>query len=295
MMGLSVGHHERVPTGVTVSRLTSDFEALRQLVTDGITTLVVQGLTFVGVIVILFSYDWKLALVAFAVFPVPRAGDGGLSRDIGGAYRRTREKVANVLAALQETIRGSVWSRGSVGKSPPPRRSARSTRSTAKRNMRTIRISASYFPAVEFLTAIGTAMVLMFGGGGCSTAPSPSACSSPFWDTWSCSSTPIQQLSQLYGTFQSAMAALEKTLGVLEDLSQRWSTGPGATDLPAISGAIALRDVTFGYLEGTGSQRRQPRDPGWARRWRRRPERRGQSPRWPRSSRASTTPTTAPS
>ena len=83
-MRLSVGHHERIPTGVTVSRLTSDIEALRQLVTDGITTLVVQGLTFVGVIVILFSYDWQLALVAFAIFPFLARGDRGVPRDLGG-------------------------------------------------------------------------------------------------------------------------------------------------------------------------------------------------------------------
>ncbi len=248
LMGLSVGHHERVPTGVTVSRLTSDIEALRQLVTDGITTLVVQGLTFVGVIVILFSYDWKLALVAFGVFPFLALATALFRVTSAGAYRRTREKVANVLAALQETISGIRVVQG-FGRQEPAAEAFRAVNDEYREaNMRTIRISASYFPAVEFLTAIGTAMVLMFGGWRVLDGSLTVGVLVAFLGYVVVFFDPIQQLSQLYGTFQSAMAALEKTLGVLET-KPTMVDRPGAADLPAISGAIALRDVTFGYLE----------------------------------------------
>ena len=114
--------------------------------------------------------------------------------------------------------------------------------------MRTIRISASYFPAVEFLTAIGTAMVLMFGGWRVLDGTLTIGVLVAFLGYVVVFFDPIQQLSQLYGTFQSAMAALEKTLGVLET-KPAMVDRPGAADLPAISGAISLRDVTFGYLE----------------------------------------------
>ncbi|MDX6556036.1 MAG: ATP-binding cassette, subfamily bacterial, partial [Miltoncostaeaceae bacterium] len=67
LMRLELGYHERNPTGRTVSRLTSDIEAISQLVTDGVTSLVINGLTFVGVVAILFSYDAELALLAFAM------------------------------------------------------------------------------------------------------------------------------------------------------------------------------------------------------------------------------------
>ncbi len=248
LMRLSIGHHERIPTGVTVSRLTSDIEALRQLVTEGITTLVVQGLTFVGVIVILFNYDWKLALVAFAIFPFLALATAIFRVRSAGAYRRTREKVANVLAALQETISGIRVVQG-FGRQEPAAEAFRQVNEEYREaNMQTIRISAAYFPVVEFLTAIGTALVLLFGGWRVLDDDLTVGVLVAFLGYVVIFFDPIQQLSQLYGTFQSAMAALEKILGVLETKPTMVDQA-GARDLPAIAGAITLRDVTFGYLD----------------------------------------------
>lgn len=248
LMGLSIGHHERVPTGVTVSRLTSDIEALRQIVTDGITTLVVQGLTFVGVIAILFSYDWKLALVAFGVFPFLAIATAIFRVTSAVAYRRTREKVANVLAALQETISGIRVVQGFGGQEPAAEAFRKVNDEYREANMQTIRLSASYFPTVEFLTAVGTAMVLLFGGWRVLDGNLTIGVLVAFLGYVVVFFDPIQQLSQLYGTFQSAMAALEKTLGVLET-KPTMVDRPHAIALPPISGAITLRDVTFGYLD----------------------------------------------
>ena len=248
LMKLSIGHHERVPTGVTVSRLTSDIEALRQLVTDGVTTLVVQGLTFVGVIAILFSYDWKLALVAFAVFPFLAIATGIFRVTSATAYRRTREKVANVLAALQETISGIRVVQG-FGRQEPAERQFRAVNDEYRQaNMQTIRISATYFPGVEFLTAVGTALVLLFGGWRVLDGDLSIGVLVAFLGYVVIFFDPIQQLSQLYGTFQSAMAALEKVLGVLETKPSMVDR-PGAIALPPISGSVALQDVTFAYID----------------------------------------------
>lgn len=245
---LPVGYHERIPTGVTVSRLTSDIEALRQLVTDGITTLVVQGLTFVGVIVILFAYDWKLALVAFAIFPFLAIATAVFRVSSAAAYRRTREKVANVLATLQETISGIRVVQG-FGRQEPAAEEFRAVNDEYREaNMQTIRISSVYFPTVEMLTAIGTAMVLLFGGWRVLDGELTVGVLVAFLGYVVIFFDPIQQLSQLYGTFQSAMAALEKTLGVLET-EPTMVDAANAPDLPPIRGAIELRDVTFGYLD----------------------------------------------
>ncbi len=248
LMRLSIGHHERIPPGVTVSRLTSDIEALRQLVTDGITTLVVQGLTFIGVIVILFSYDWQLALVAFAVFPLLAVATAVFRVTSASAYRRTREKVANVLAALQETISGIRVVQG-FGRQEPAEREFRAVNDEYREaNMRTIRISSLYFPVVEFLTAVGTALVLLFGGWMVLDGDLTIGVLVAFLGYVVVFFDPIQQLSQLYGTFQSAMAALEKILGVLET-EPTMVDRPGAADLPSMRGEIELRGVTFAYID----------------------------------------------
>jgi ATP-binding cassette subfamily B protein len=93
LMGLELGYHERTPTGRSVSRLTSDIEAVDQLVTDGATSLVVNGLTFLGVAVILFVYDWRLALMTFVIFPPLAVGTAAFRVYSTRAYRRTRERV----------------------------------------------------------------------------------------------------------------------------------------------------------------------------------------------------------
>ena len=259
LMRLSIGHHERIPPGVTVSRLTSDIEALRQLVTDGITTLVVQGLTFIGVIVILFSYDWQLALVAFAVFPLLAVATAVFRATSASAYRRTREKVANVLAALQETISGIRVVQG-FGRQEPAEREFRAVNDEYREaNMRTIRISSLYFPAVEFLTAVGTALVLLFGGWMVLDGDLTIGVLVAFLGYVVVFFDPIQQLSQLYGTFQSAMAALEKILGVLET-EPTMVDRPGAADLPSIRGRNRAPGRHIRLHRRAGDPRRRPHD-----------------------------------
>lgn len=246
MMKLSLGHHERVPTGVSVSRLTSDIEALDQLVTEGVTTLVVQGITFVGVIVILFVYDWQLALWALAVFPLLVVATAVFRRVSAGAYRRTRERIAHVLAVLQESIAGVRVIQG-FGRQRAAERSFREVNAEYREaNMQTIRISAVYFPGVEFLTAVGTALVLLFGTRRVLDGDLSVGVLVAFVGYVVIFFDPIQQLSQLYGTFQSAMAALEKILNVLETEPDLLDL-PHAVDLPEMRGEVELQDVTFAY------------------------------------------------
>jgi ATP-binding cassette subfamily B protein len=87
MMRLELGHHERTPTGRSVSRLTSDIQAINQLVVEGATSLVINGLSLIGVIIILTVYDWKLAIAAFAIFPVLALGTWWFRVRATAAYR----------------------------------------------------------------------------------------------------------------------------------------------------------------------------------------------------------------
>jgi len=249
MMGLSLGHHERVATGVSVSRLTSDIEAIDQLVTEGVTTLVVQGLTFLGVIVILFAYDWQLALAAFAIFPVLAVATALFRVTSARAYRRTRERVAQVLTVLQETLSGIRVVQG-FGRQEPSAAGFRAVNEDYREaNMRTVRISGRYFPFVELLTAVGTALVLWFGGERVLDGDLQIGVLVAFLGYMVIFFDLIQQLSQLYGTFQSAMAALEKILGVLET-EPELADAPDAQPLGRIRGDLELRHVTFAYGDG---------------------------------------------
>ncbi len=246
MMGLELGYHERQPTGRSVARLTSDIEAVNMLVTDGATSLVVNGLTFIGVVGILLWYDWKLALAAFAIFPLLALGTGVFRVRSTRAYRHTREKVANVMSHLQETISGIRVVQG-YGRQDTAREAfARVNDEYREANMETVRVSGLYFPGVELLAALGTALILYYGGNRVLDQDLTVGVMVAFIGYLSTFFDPIQQLSQLYNTFQSAVAALEKIFGVLET-EPHMRDAPGAVPLPPVVGEVVVQGVSFGY------------------------------------------------
>lgn len=246
MMRLELGHHERTPTGRSVSRLTSDIQAVNQLVVEGATSLVINGLSLIGVIIILTVYDWKLAIAAFLIFPILAVGTGWFRVKATGAYRVTRERVATVLTVLQETLSGVRVVQAHGRQEEARRRFREANADYRKANMTTVTVSGIYFPAVELLAALGTALVLWYGGNRVLDTDLSVGVMVAFIGYLASFFDPIQQLSQLYNTFQSAMAALEKIFGVLET-DPGISDRPNPVDLPDISGHVRLDHVSFGY------------------------------------------------
>src|SRR3954469_8041878 len=103
---LSLGFYERNRAGVIISRLTNDVEALDQLVTDGVTSLVQNSLTLIGTAVILFFLDWRLALATLTVLPLLVVATALFRKHSARAYRQVRERLAMVTATLAEDIAG---------------------------------------------------------------------------------------------------------------------------------------------------------------------------------------------
>src|SRR6185312_11199104 len=103
---LDLGFFERTPAGVVISRLTNDVEAMNSMVTDGPTTLLQNTLTLIGSAVVLLLLDWRLALATLSVFPAMAIGTAIFRRYSARAYRRTRERMGDVTASLQEDISG---------------------------------------------------------------------------------------------------------------------------------------------------------------------------------------------
>jgi ATP-binding cassette subfamily B protein len=246
MMRLELGHHERTPTGRSVSRLTSDIEAINQLVVEGATSLVINGLSLIGVIIILTVYDWKLAIAAFAIFPILALATWWFRVRATAAYRLTRERVASVLTVLQENLSGIRVVQANGRQEEARRRFREANADYRSANMNTITISGLYFPGVELLAALGTALILWYGGSRVLNDDLSVGVMVAFIGYLASFFDPIQQLSQLYNTFQSAMAALEKIFGVLET-DPRINDRNEAVDLPDIAGRVRLDHVSFGY------------------------------------------------
>jgi ATP-binding cassette subfamily B protein len=247
MEGLSIGFYSRNKAGVLISRMTNDVEALNQLVTDSIVTLFQASLTLVGTAVILFVLDPGLALVTFVTFPILAAGSIAFRIVSAGAYRATREKIAAVTAYLQETLSGVRLVRAFGQERRHEDRFEELNEENREANMKTVYLNAAYFPSVEFLSAAATAVILLYGGsqvvGGHGVTIGVLASFVLYLQSFF---DPIQQLSQVYTTYQAGMAALDKIFGLLDEEPEIVDR-PDARELPRIAGEIRFDGVSFSY------------------------------------------------
>jgi ABC-type multidrug transport system fused ATPase/permease subunit len=254
MQRLSVGFYARNKAGVLISRMTNDVEALNQLVTDSVVTLFQSTLTLIGTAVILVALDVNLALVTFLCFPILFVGSIAFRIASTGAYRLTREKIAWVTAYLQETLSGVRVVRAFGQEPRHEERFAELNEDNREANMKTVYLNAAYFPAVELLSAVATAAILLYGGsqvvsGGGDAVTIGVLASFVFY--LNSFFDPIQALSQLYTTYQAGMAALDKIFELLDEEPEIVDR-PDAVELPRVAGEIRFQDVSFAY-GGDGS------------------------------------------
>jgi ATP-binding cassette, subfamily B, bacterial len=234
---------------VIISRLTNDVEAIDQLVTDGVTSLVQNTLTLLGTAILLFILDWRLALATLLVIPFMSVATFIFRTRSARAYAAVRERLGLVTATLAEDIAGMRV----VQAFTRERTNIRNFREVSERyrdsNMQTVVLNGLYFPFVDLLSSVALAVVLGYGGHlyfqGDVTLGTLFAFLlyvQNFFD-------PVQQLSQLYGTFLSATAALDKIVDVL-DQEPEVVDRPGANALPSVEGRVAFEGVRFGYGNG---------------------------------------------
>jgi ABC-type multidrug transport system fused ATPase/permease subunit len=258
IQSMSLGFFTRNRPGVLISRMTNDVAALDQLISDGIVTLFSSVLTLVGVVVILLLLDVGLALVVFATFPLLAIASVVFRVAAAGAYRATRERIAEVTSYLQETLSGVRVVRSFAQEPRHVARMGELNEANRAANMKTVYLNASYFPAVEFLSAVGTAVIIAFGGYQALNGEIEVGVVVAFVGYLQTFFDPIQQLSNLYTTYQQGMAALDKIFELLET-EPDMTDAPDAIDLGRIDGRVSLEDVWFSYLEPSDDA-----EPDWA-------------------------------
>ena len=244
-----VGFYERRQAGQLISRMTNDVQALDSLVTDSVVTLFQSTLTLVGTMAILLWLDVELALLTFLIFPVMALASLAFRIASADAYARTRTAIGAITAYLQESLSGIRVVRSF---SQEPRHLARFRALNAGNrdvNMTTVNLNAAYFPAVELLSALATVGILLYGGLQAVNGDIEVGVIVAFVAALNLFFDPIQQLSQLYTTYQSGMAALDKIFELLDE-EPDLVDAPDAIELGRLRGEIELREVSFGYGGG---------------------------------------------
>jgi ATP-binding cassette subfamily B protein len=248
---LPIGFYESRSAGVLISRMTNDVEALDSLVTDSVVTLFQSGLTLIGTIGILLYLDVTLALITFCILPLVLAGSLWFRIISAGAFRRTRETIGAITGYLQETLSGIRVVRSFAQEPVHEAQFTELNADNADANMTTVKLNAAYFPSVEMLSGVAVGLIVLYGGYQAIDGHISIGTIVAFVAALSNLFEPIQQLSQLYATYQSGMAALEKIFQLLDeqpDLEDR----ADAIELGRITGEVDFDDVSFAYQKRRG-------------------------------------------
>ena len=260
MQRLPVVFFDRTPTGRLMTRLTSDVEALQELLSSGLVSTIGDVAVLAGTTAILLWMDLRLALVTFAVLPVLVLFVELLKKRIREANREIRRKLARMNAFLQEHVTGVavVKAFGMEGKSQ--RRFDALNGEYAAESVRLTNLYSVYFPGVELLASIAVALLLWRGGVGLLAGTLTFGTLVAFLEYARRFYDPIKDMSDKYNILQTALASSERIFRLLdEEISPEYAEIPpgsaldaGALASPRGSGAavvpaIEFRDVWFSY------------------------------------------------
>jgi ATP-binding cassette subfamily B protein len=250
LQALSLDFYERERTGGLVNRMTSDVEAMSNLLSSGLVNLVSSLFSLVGIVVVLLLLDWRLALATLTVTPLAWAASTWFRRRSAVAWRQVRETAAVVTIRLQEALT-AIRAIQSFRREPTTERSlADANLAERAAHRRTIALTSIFFPGMEFLGVVGTAVVLGFGGRRVLAGDLALGTLAAFLLYLRNLFEPVQQLSELYDTVQAATAGAERIGAVLAE-QPTVAEQPDAVSLPAARGELRLDAVRFAY-PGTG-------------------------------------------
>jgi ATP-binding cassette, subfamily B, bacterial len=247
MMRLGLDFFEREKTGVLVSRMTSDVDALQQLVQVGMIGLVQNVLLFVGALVWIFVLSWQLALCVLVLLVPVYFGSKWFRRESNRAYLDVRDQIGRNLATLQEGLAGVRVVQAYGQEQAYFERFNTTNEAQFDANLNTVKIATRFFPAVEYAGVLGVAVIIAVGGVMADNSVITVGTVAAFVLYLSNLFDPVQQLSQTYNMVQAAGAALQKLFQLLDE-DASIAEKPGAVDLPD-TGVLSVSSVSFGYAQ----------------------------------------------
>jgi ATP-binding cassette subfamily B multidrug efflux pump len=247
---LPIAFYDRTPVGRLVTRVTSDVESLNELFTAGVVAGLGDLFTLLAIAVMMIVTDWRLALASFAVIPFVYLTSHLFQSRVRTAYREIRTRLARINAYLQERITGIRVVQLFGREAGETERFATLNKAHLDANLRSITIYALYFPAIEFLTALALAVVLVAGARRVGAGSLTVGVVALFLQLLRRFYQPLQDLADKFNTLQQAMAASERIFHLL-DTPVAEGVAPDATAAPRIAHdapvTIAFEDVWFRY------------------------------------------------
>ena len=278
---LDLAYYDRHPVGRLMTRVTSDVDAINDLFTSGVVSIFGDILSLLGIVVVLVSLDWRLALLTFCVLPLILIVTQWFRRNVRESYREVRTWVSRLNAFLQESLTGMSTVQLFRREAKAFADFDRINSEHRDANLRSIYYYAVFYPVIELIGAISTALILWFGGGWVLAGTLTIGTLVAFIQYTQRFFRPISDMSEKFNLLQAAMASSERLFGLLDTpvaITDGWSRSepqpavapgpspfgttttrppdgvvaipPGNAGIAARAVGIVVDDVSFAYTPG---------------------------------------------
>jgi ATP-binding cassette subfamily B protein len=250
---LSFSFFDGRPTGKILARIIGDVNSLKEVLSKAVTTLIPEALTVVGVLVIMFAKDWKLAIASLCSLPILVVGLFLIERVCHERWQVVRKKASNLNAYIHEDIAGIRVVQSFCAEGETQAQFAELADEQRDSYIRACQSADMFFPTVDFSWGLG-AMMLYLVGVKFIGYPTVSvgllvafgSYINMFWN-------PIMNLSNFYNQLVTNLSAAERVFDIL-DTEPEIVDHPGAKELPEVQGNVDFSHVSFTYDEGTEAE-----------------------------------------
>lgn len=246
---LSLNFHNNYSVGRLMSRLISDVGVLQEFITWSITGLFRSVFTLLGIAIAMLLLNWQLALVTFAILPIMVWLTNTWRVRVRDAYRATRQRLSLINGYLNESISGIRVTKSFSREGLNMRRFDDLNHAYFDANVDASRLTAVFFPGVDFVGSLAMALVVAIGGWLATGSALTTGTLIAFVLYIDRLFQPIRELAQRYNTFQATMAATERIFNLL-DTPPDIQDAPDAVELPPIRGHVRYDNVHFSYKDG---------------------------------------------
>jgi ATP-binding cassette subfamily B protein len=260
---LDLAYYDRNPVGRLMTRVTSDVDAINDLFTSGVVSVFGDVLSLLGIIVVLVSLDWRLALLTFCVLPLILMVTQWFRRNVRESYREVRTWVSRLNAFLQENLTGMTTVQLFRREERAFAEFDHVNSEHRDANLRSIYYYAVFYPAIELVGALSTALIVWFGGGWVLAGTLTIGTLVAFLQYAQRFFRPISDMSEKFNLLQAAMASSERLFGLIDTPVS--ITDPSLTNVErrtrnadmtkaegrmTTAGGLVVENVSFAYTPG---------------------------------------------
>ncbi|NLY88790.1 MAG: ABC transporter ATP-binding protein [Firmicutes bacterium] len=249
LQNMSIGFHETRRTGEMVSRMINDITLIQSSLSVGLIQAVFISAELVGIVVITFYLHWRLAFLAFIVFPLAVLVASRVGNLIRTVSRLAQEKTADLASILQETLSGIRIIKAFTMEEQEKDRFRQKNEANFQANLRSAKASSLLTPLVEFFFLLAIVVVLWYGGREVILGKLTVGELIAFFGYIAMTTAPITRMTQQFSLFQQSFAAADRVFEILDE-EPEIKDDPGAIALPKIRGEVVFSGVSFAYPKG---------------------------------------------